>query len=145
MWLKYSLYLRLSKPWCQDVLSDVTLDLVGCISVLSHFYYGNLTFCHRHICLLTNALQLELTYDPQLCKRIEELLRNAMSLLSLAGYMNLNYDWFILKLLFERVAIDWSVVYGTVSGNDDDDDDDNVGESSEKVSGAEESEYGEEK
>lgn len=68
-----------------------------------------------------------------------------MSLLSFAGYMNLNRDWFILKLLFERVAIDWSVAYGTVSRNDEDNDDNNVSKSSEGVSGAEESEYGKEK
>ncbi len=68
-----------------------------------------------------------------------------MLLFSLAAYVNLNCGWFIPNLFFERVAIDWSVAYGTGSGNDEDDDDNNGSESSEKVFGAEKSEYGEEK
>ncbi len=118
---------------------------MGCVSVVGHFYYRDQTLCHRHLCLLTNALQLELGPDLQLCGRMEELFRNAMSLSSLAACVDSNRGWFILNLLFERVVIDRSVADGTGSGHDDDDNDDDSSESSEGVSEAEESEYEEEK
>ncbi len=97
-WLKYLSCLGLGKLWCQDILSDVTLDLVGCVSVLGHFYYEDQTFCHRHLCLLTNTLQLEPSPDLQLCGRMRELFRNGMSLSSLAACVDSNRGWFIPNL-----------------------------------------------
>lgn len=125
-------------------MSNIKLDLVGCISILEHFYYGDLTLCHRHLCLLTNALQLEPGPDLQLRGRMGELFRNVISLSSLAVCVDSNRGWFIPNLLFERVVIDRSFADGFGSGNDDDDNDDDGSESSERVSRAEESEYGEE-
>lgn len=53
--------------------------------------------------------------------------------------MDLNHDWFIPYLLFERIVIVQLFADSVKSGNDDDDNDDS--ESNEGVSGAEESEY----
>ncbi len=114
------------------------------MSILGHFYYGDLTLCHRHLCLLTNALQLEPGPDLQLRGRMGELFRNAISLSSLTACVDSNCGWFIPNLLFERVVINRSVADSTGSGHDDDNNDDDGSESSEGVSEAEESEYEEE-
>lgn len=114
------------------------------MSDFGHFYYEDLTLCHCHLCLLTNAFQLEPSPDLQLCKWMRELFRNAMLFSSLAACIDLNCGWFILNLLFERVVIDRSVVNGTGSGNEDNNNDDDGSESSERMSRAEKVEYREE-
>lgn len=82
--------------------------------------------------------------NPQLYKQIEELFRNAMSLSSLTAYISSNCDWFISNLLFERVAINWLVIYSMGTGNDDNNNDDKSNKSSERVFRAKKSEYKEE-
>ncbi len=114
------------------------------MSVLGYFHYKDLTLCYRHLCLLTNTLKLEPGSDLQLCGRMGELFRNALSLSSLAACVDLNCGWFIPNLLFKRVMIDWSVADGTRSKYDDDNNDNDGSESSEEVSKGEELEYEEE-
>lgn len=119
--------------------------MVGCVFVLGHFYYGDLTFYHHHLYLLTNVLQLELGPDLQLRGRMEELFKNAMLLSFLVACVDLNYSWFIPNLLFEKVVIDWSFPNGTGSRNNDNNNDNDDSESSEGLFGAEESKYRKEK
>ena len=56
-WLKCTACTRLSQPWYQDILSTITLDLVGSVSVLRHYFYGDLALCNGHLYLLANAVQ----------------------------------------------------------------------------------------
>lgn len=59
--------------------------------------------------------------------------------------MDWNPGWFISNLLIERVVINWSFTHSIKSGNDDDNNNNDNSGSSERVSGAKESDYGEEK
>lgn len=89
-WLKCTSYVGLSQPWCQNVLLTITLDLVGNVSVLRHYFYDDLALCNSYLYLLTNAVQLVLASMNQLRLRIAKVFISAVSLFFFAVYIDKN-------------------------------------------------------
>lgn len=116
-WLTSISCTRLSQPWCQDVLSEITLDLFGGLSVLDHFYYRKLVIFDHHLYLLNNASKLLLGPEHELHERMGKVFNNAMLLFFLVVCFDLNCGWFAPHLLFERVVSKRSNRDGCGSGS----------------------------
>lgn len=89
-WLKCISCTGLSEPWYQDVLLIITLDLVGGVFVLRHYFYSDLALCNGHLYRLANAVQLALALMDQLHVQIAEVFKSAVFLFSFAACVDQN-------------------------------------------------------
>lgn len=103
-WLKCISCIELSQPYCRNVLSTITFDLVSGVSILGHYFYCDLALFNYYLYLLANIIQLAPVLIDQLRTRIAEIFKSAVFLVSLTTCIDKNFSWFALSLLFEKVV-----------------------------------------
>lgn len=94
------------------------IRFVGSVSMLCHFYYGNLVLCGHYLYLLTKAFQLVPAFKYKLYGRIGKVFKNSLSLFFLIIYVKRNNDWFASNLFFNKVVIPGSIGYSSGSRSD---------------------------
>lgn len=103
--LKYTLCKNFSKLRCQDIFSYISLDLVGVMSILGHFYYKNLALCDCYLYLFIIIFQFVLFFKYKLDRWMGKVFKNVISLYFFATCIDLNSSSFIPNLLFNKVAV----------------------------------------